>query len=106
VAAEYLNLNAIVLSLVWIVIGLLAYWARQSHRPTGRGWPLVYGLVGAPMLILVAWDYIKAGEGARLEIARRSRARKGGAATASVTPTTGASRPPKARPRKKGPRHR
>jgi uncharacterized membrane protein YeaQ/YmgE (transglycosylase-associated protein family) len=105
VAAQDVNLNLIAPLLVWVMIGLLAYWARKSHRPTGRQWLLVYGLVGALMLVYVAWDYIRAAERARLETLDRSRARKKGAKT-SGAPATEAAQPARARARKKGSRHR
>jgi hypothetical protein len=83
VPAEYLNLNVILLTLLWMVIGLLAYWARGSRRPAGAAWFVGYLLGGALMLTLVAWDYIQAGEKARLEIERRRRAGKSAPAAAS-----------------------
>ena len=104
-ATQDVNLNLIAPLLVWVMIGLLAYWARKSSRPTGRQWLLVYGLAGALMLVYVAWDYARAGERARLEMLGRSRARKKGA-RASGAPATEAAQPARARARKKGSRHR
>jgi hypothetical protein len=105
VAAQDVNLNLIASLLAWVMIGLLAYWARKSHRPTGRQWLLVYGLAGALTLVYVAWDYIRAGERARLEMLDRSRAGKKGV-KASGAPATDAAQPSRARARKKGSRHR
>ena len=83
VPAEYLNLNVVVFTLLWMVIGLVAYWARGSKRPAGTAWFVVYLLAGAVMLALVAWDYIKAGESARLELDRRRRVGKNAPAAAA-----------------------
>ena len=99
-----MNLNLIAPLLVWVMIGLLAYWARKSNRPTGRRWLLVYGLAGALMLVYVAWDFVRTGERARVETLRRSRARTKGA-RASGAPAAEASQPARARARKKGSRH-
>ncbi len=104
-AAQDVNLNLIATLLAWVMIGLLAYWARKSHRPAGRQWLLVYGLVGALMLVYVAWDYIRAGERARLEMLGRSRARKKGT-RASGAAATEAAQPSRVRARNKGSRHR
>src|ERR1035437_6628932 len=105
-AAQDVNLNLIVPLLAWVMIGLLAYWARKSRRPTGRQWLLVYALAGALMLVYVAWDFTRTGERARVEMLRRSRAPKRGT-KASGAPTADASKSAKARAgaRQKGSRH-
>jgi hypothetical protein len=79
VAPQDINLDLFAYLLLWVVIGLLAYWARGSHRPVGAYWILVYAIVGAPMLVMVSWDYVKAGNESRREMERRRRKARGNA---------------------------
>lgn len=72
---QYVNLNIIVLTLLWIVLGLIAYWARKSKRQPGFRYVAVYALAGPLVLPLMAWDYIQAGNAVRLEQERRRKAR-------------------------------
>jgi hypothetical protein len=104
---QYLNLDLIASSLAWVSIGLLAYWARKSRVPKGRRWVLLYAVLGAPMLVLVAWDFIKAGEASRREVERRRRGGKGGAKVVSASPSVASdSQPRNARARSNGKKQR
>jgi hypothetical protein len=91
VPTQYVNLNLLVPLVVWVLVGLLAYWARQSKRPDGPAWLVVYMVGGALMLVFVAWDYIQAGEEARRRSLERARNRKAGKpAPATATAAAGA----------------
>jgi hypothetical protein len=102
VPAEYINLNLFVLTLLWIVLGLIAYWARKSSRRPGFGWLLLHAVAGPLMLPVMAWDFIRAGNAARLETERRKQLRLAKATTAPAGSAPKSSRAANVRSRKKG----
>jgi hypothetical protein len=102
VPAQYINLNLFVLTLLWIVLGLIAYWARKSSRRPGFGWVLLHAVAGPLMLPVMAWDYIQAGNAARVQVERGKQLRLARATTTTAGSAPKSSRAANVKARKKG----
>jgi len=54
------NLDAILTLLLWPLIGLVAWWARDRARQSGPLWLAIHLVVGPFMLVPIAWRFITA----------------------------------------------
>jgi hypothetical protein len=54
------NLDAILTLLLWPLIGLVAWWARDRARLSGPLWLAIHLVVGPFMLLAIAWRFITA----------------------------------------------
>ena len=55
-----MNLEAIATLLLWPLIGLVAWWARDRARQSGPLWLAIHLVVGPFMLVPIAWRFITA----------------------------------------------
>ena len=54
------NLDAILTLLLWPLIGLVAWWARDRARQSGALWLAIHLIFGPFMLVAIAWRFITA----------------------------------------------
>jgi hypothetical protein len=54
------NLDALLTLLLWPLIGLVAWWARDRARQSGPLWLAIHLVVGPFMLVPIAWRFITA----------------------------------------------